>query len=507
MIGLRFGALLCFGASFLPAQDLRDFERKVTQFTLANGMRFLVLERHQVPVVSFHTYVNAGSSQDPAGKTGMASLIARLAIEGTDTIGTRNWPAEKKALEDVEAAFEREDAERSKGSLANAGELALLHANVTSALSTAFGLQNPNEYQHAIDENGGRALDSHATPDSIELSYSLPSNRIELWFVLESQRLFHPIFRNFFTDRQILQGDAGNALDAKSPLRLRQSLAAAAFEDLPYRNPVLGLPGDLATISPADARSFFETFCVPGNTIMAIVGDVDPANAQRLAERYFGPIPAKPRPPAMRVQELPQLGPKTVAVWSDGPPQVLIGYKRPPEIHRDDAALDVIATILGDKRTGWLGTELIEEKRLAQSVTVVSDFPAARYVNLFLLTVNPANGHTVDENRKAIDQVVTRLQSKPIDAETLTRARNILRGRYLRLLASNQELASLLPRVYADYGDWRRLFMLGSDYTHLTSADIQRVATEYLTPVGRTVVYLTAPPQPGSGAADAGGAQ
>ena len=103
MIGFRFGTLLCLGALLLPAQELRDYERKVTEFTLTNGLHFILLERHQVPVVSFHTYVNAGSSRDPGGQTGMAQMLARLAFKGTDTVGTRNWPEEKKELDELDA--------------------------------------------------------------------------------------------------------------------------------------------------------------------------------------------------------------------------------------------------------------------------------------------------------------------------------------------------------------------------------------------------------------------
>jgi predicted Zn-dependent peptidase len=507
VIGLRFGTLLCLGALLLPAQELRDYERKVTEFTLANGLHFILLERHQVPVISFHTYVVAGSAQDPAGKTGLASLIARLAFNGTETIGTKNWPAEKKALEDVEAAYDRMEEERRKGPKASAGALAALQAGETAASSLAVEEQNPDEFTRAIQENGGVGVSSQATPDSIETSYSLPSNRIELWFVLESQRLAHPVFRDFYRERQKLADDGANLAEAKSPAKLRQSLLAAAFEDLPYRNPVLGWPSDVATLRTADAKAFFDTYCGPGNTVISIVGDVDAANAQRLAELYFGPIPAKPRPPQMHTRELPQAGPKTVVLWGDAQPLLTIGYKRPAEMHRDDAALDVIATILGDSRTGWIYRELVEEKQIAQGGEAISTFPSGRYTNLFVLSLTPARDHTVEENRKALDDLVTRLQSKPVDAGTLARVKNILRERVARLLGSNQRLAAFLPAFYVNYGDWRRLFAVAAGYDRVTPEDLQRVALQYLIPAGRTVAYLTSPPEPGSSISSPGGPQ
>ena len=243
------------------------------------------------------------------------------------------------------------------------------------------------------------------------------------------------------------------------------------------------------------------------NIVISIVGDVDPANAKLLAERYFGPIPGKPRPTVMHTQEVPQLGPKTVAIWADAQPLLMVAYKRPGETHRDDPALDLIGMILGDNRTGWMHKTLVEEKQIAQNADAITNFPAPRSVNLFVLSVTPARDHTVEENRKALDDLVTRLQSKPVDAETLARVKNVLRGRFARILGSNRQLANLLSAFYAGYGDWRRLFAVFTQYDRLTGEELQRVALEYLNPAGRTVAYITAGPEPGTSATIPGGLQ
>ncbi|HVW83702.1 MAG TPA: insulinase family protein, partial [Bryobacteraceae bacterium] len=101
-------------AGSLSAQNLADFEKRVTEFTLANGLHFIVLERHEAPVVSFHTYVNAGSVDDPKGKTGLAHMFEHMAFKGTETIGSKDPVAEKKALTEVERIYDELDAERNK---------------------------------------------------------------------------------------------------------------------------------------------------------------------------------------------------------------------------------------------------------------------------------------------------------------------------------------------------------------------------------------------------------
>ena len=506
MIGFRFGTLLCLGALLLPAQELRDYERKVTEFTLTNGLHFILLERHQVPVVSFHTYVNAGSSRDPGGQTGMAQMLARLAITGTDTGGTWYWPEENKELDELDALYDRVEQERSKGSRANQGRIGTLQADAAVALNIATRMENLDEFTRAFQENGGIGVACHATPDSIETSYSLPSNRIELWFLLESQRLAHPVFREFYKERENMLADIRSSVESRPQAILLQTLLATAFEALPYRNPLLGWPSDVINLKKADANAFFDTYFVPGNMVISIVGDVDPANAQRLAERYFSSLPEKPLPPPLHTQEPPQLGAKTVALWGNAQPLLAIAYKRPGETHRDDAALDVIRMILGDGRTSWMYKDLVEEKRIAQWTDAMATFPSGRYTNLFLFLVTPANDHTVEENRKALDDLLTRFQSSPVDAETLARAKNVIRGRVIRMLGSNQQLAALLPSYYVNYGNWRRLFTDLTLYDQVTAEDLQRVASQYFIPANRTIGYIATGPQPGS-ASGIGGPQ
>ncbi len=107
MISAKLFAILLLAPLGILAQDLKEFEKRVTEFTLGNGLHFIVLERHAAPVVSFHTYVNAGSVDDPEGKTGLAHMFEHMAFKGTETVGSKNWPEEKKALAAIEDVYDR----------------------------------------------------------------------------------------------------------------------------------------------------------------------------------------------------------------------------------------------------------------------------------------------------------------------------------------------------------------------------------------------------------------
>ena len=494
MRGLPIALLLA--ALRLPAQNLADFEKRVTEFTLPNGLHFLVVERHEAPVISFNTFVNAGSVNDSAGESGLAHLFERLAFKGTETIGATDWAAEKRALDAVEEVADRLDAERNKGPRADAAKLAGLEAELNVATSRAQSFVVPSQFLRVMQENGGVDMNAVAVYDSSEFRYSLPSNRIELWFLMESQRLLHPVMREFYSAREAALDDYRASVDNNIQGKLVQTLLPAAFTDNPYRNPDLGWEGDLGALRSSRARAFFEKYYVPGNMLMTLVGDVNPAEAKRLAERYFGALPARPLPAPPHAAEPPQPGPKTVWVYS-GQSIVIAAFKRPDMYDKDDPVFDVIRLILSNGRTGLLYKQLVEEKRLAQTAQMVTPFPGGRYPNLALFFLSAAPGRTPAEVIDALTDVIAGLQKAQVDPTVLARARAQARVTVLRQLANNAGLASLLAAYQEENGDRRKLFTSLVDLNKVTAADVQRVASQYFVTNGRTMaISEPRPPSP-----------
>ncbi len=499
--------LLALAPVVMPAQDLKAFEKKVTEFTLPNGLHFIVAERHEAPVISFYTYVNAGSADDPSGRTGIAHMFEHMAFKGTESIGTRDWAAEKKALAVVEEINDAIDAERDKDLQADSSKIDQLRTRLKTAMESAESYVVPNEFLGAIEENGGADLNAGTSLDSTVYHYSLPSNRMELWFLLESQRFLHPVFREFYTERDVAMEEERMRIESNPQGKLVQQFLAASFEAHPYRNPGTGWPSDLMNLRTKDAQAFFEKYYVPANITVAIVGDVDPAEARRMAERYFGPLPARPLPPPVRTVDPPQAGDKTVAVDLPSQPLAMIGYHRPDQTNPDDPVFDVLQLILSDGRTGLLYQDLVQQQRLAVNAQAYGTFPEGRYPNEFVFILAPALNHTVEENQKALDALLLRFAAKQVDAETLNRAKTKARSIVIRRLADNAGLASLLATYYVNYGDWRKLFTSVEDIGKVSASDVQRVALKYLIARPRTVAYIRTritPPAP-AGAGRAGG--
>ena len=167
------------------AQNLKEFEKKVTEFTLANGLHFVVIERHEAPVVSFNTFVKAGSLNDPNGQTGLAHMFEHMAFKGTPWIGSKNWPEEKKALDEVEQIYARLEEERRKDLRANRERINSLENQLKAAIDKANLYVEPNAYPRIVEENGGVGMNAGTNLESTNYYYNFPANRIELLKIAE----------------------------------------------------------------------------------------------------------------------------------------------------------------------------------------------------------------------------------------------------------------------------------------------------------------------------------
>ena len=483
--------------ALLAAQSLKDFEKKVTEFTLPNGLRFLIIERHGAPVVSFNTYVNAGSVDDPSGQTGIAHMFEHMAFKGTPQIGSKNWAKEKAALDAIEVAYDKLEAERRKGQRANPQRVKELEAALKDSIATADEFVEPSEYERVVEQNGGVGLNAGTGMDSTNYYYSFPSNRIELWFLLESERFLHPVNREFYKERDVVREERRMRVESSPQGKLVEALISTAYAAHPYGVMPGGWASDIENFRRPEAEKFYKTYYTPANVTIGIAGDVNPAEAKKLAEKYFGRLPAGPLPPPVRTVEPKQDGEKRVAVASPAQPFLAIAYKNPDQYSDDQAALDILSDVLSGGRTGILYKELVRDKKIALGAGTQDKFPSAKYPGLFLFYVIPNAGHTVEECEKAVYEIIERVKKEKPDAATLERVKTKLRASLIQKLDSNSGLASELCNYSVNYGDWRKLFTELEEFNKVTAEDVQRVAKTYLVASGRTVAYTVAPPAEG----------
>ena len=491
-------------APALRAQDIASFEKRITVKKLANGLTVVIMERPEAPVFSFYTRVDAGSTQEVPGITGLAHMFEHMAFKGTHEIGTTNWPAEKVALEKVEQAYAAYLKENLKEVGRDPKKVADLEKVWQDAVARADEYVVPNEFGEIVESQGGVGLNASTDRDETTYFYSFPQNRLELWAYLESERFLEPVMRQFYKERDVVYEERRMSVDSSPQGRLLEQFLATAFVAHPYRRPVIGWPSDLRAISATDAIHFFHKYYVPANIVVTVVGDVKAAEAMPIVEKYFGRIPAGPAPEPLRVKEPPQDALRTVTVRDKSQPLYVEGYHRPNFRDPDDAVYDVLADLLSKGRTSRLYRSLVRDKRIALAAQGGS-FPGSKYPNLFYFFAAPTQGHTAEEMARPIHDEIERLKTQDVSDEELQSIKTRAKADLIRGLGNDQGLAFQLGEYQALYGDWRELFRQIDDLEKVTKADIRRVAQKTFREDNRTVAIMeTAAPKSPAPAAGKG---
>jgi predicted Zn-dependent peptidase len=507
--------LLILLSALAAAQDVASFEKRVTVKQLPNGLTILICERPEAPVFSFFTMVDAGSTQDPMGKTGLAHMFEHMAFKGTDKIGTTNYAAEKPALEKVETAYAAYLAERDKSVGRDEAKLKQLEKAWKDAIAEADKYVVPNQFGKIVEQSGGQDLNASTDYDETDYHYSLPVNRLELWAYLESERFLHPVLREFYKERNVVIEERRLRTDSNPIGRLLEQFNAAAFEAHPYHRPTVGWMSDLNSFSATDAKKFFDHYYVPANMVVAVAGDVKASEVMPVLEKYFGRLPASSKPDEITTTEPPQNSERKVILKEKAQPLYLEGYHRPDYRTKDDAVYDAITDLMSEGRTSRLYRALVRDKKIASFAAGFSGLPGTKYPHLFAFYAVPLPGHSTQEMADAIHVEIERLKKEDISDDELKMIKTRTKANLIRGLGDNQGLAAQLADYQTRYGDWRELFRSVDRIDQVSKADIRRVANETFNDTNRTVgvIETTAgtgqDDQQGSdqGASDQGGAQ
>jgi len=474
-------------ASSAFAQDVASFEKRITLKKLPNGLTLLICERPEAPVFSFFTHVDVGSVQEVPGITGLAHMFEHMAFKGTDKIGTSNYAAEKVALAKVEKAYGAYDTERRRPVGRDDKKVAALEQAWKDAIAAADKFVIVNEFGDIIDREGGTGLNAFTSNDETGYHYSLPANRLELWAYLESERFLHPVFREFYKERDVVHEERRLRTDSQPVGRLFEQFLAASFIAHPYGRPVVGWDSDLNAFSATDAEQFYKKYYVPANMVVALVGDVKAKETLPILERYFGRLPAGPMPEPARTIEPPQNSERTVILHESSQPFYFEGYHRPDSRDPDDAVYNAISDVLSKGRTSRLYKLLVRDKKIAVFAGGFNGFPGDKYPNLFAFLTVPSAGHTPQEVAEGIHTELEKLKNEDVTDEELQSLKTRAKADLIRGLDDNQGLATQLGTAQARFGDWRQVFRDIDSIEKVTKADIRRVAGKTFVSTNRTV--------------------
>jgi zinc protease len=426
-------AALGAGVSAAPVGKVR-----YTDTELKNGLRVIISEDHAAPVYSLVVQYNVGSRDERKGRTGFAHLFEHMMFKGSENVGQ-------------------------------------------------------NEHPYLIFMNGG-SMNGTTNKDRTMYYETLPANQLDLGLFLEADRMksLGITKENLDNQRNAVQEERRSSVDNQPYGKTFEAVEGLAYENFAYEHSVIGSMADLSAASVDDVAAFFKTYYAPNNAIIGIVGDIDTKTTLAKMEKYFGVIPQQPAPAAVDMSEPPQKEERRLTL-EDGLarlPRIDMAYKIPPSASPDTDAIDVLATILSGGRSGRFYEAIVRQKQLSTSVSAFNE--ETRGPALFRIIGTVVPGKTVADLEAAIDAEIERLKTEPIAAWEIEKARTSAKRAFVSSLGSSFSKAVQLSQDALFYDQPDRINTQEERMARVTAADVQRVAREYLTKTGRTVV-LTMP--------------
>jgi len=482
-LGVKGFFLFISLVSTLSFAGTGDFLERVHELTLANGMKFLLLKREGPPVFSAYIRVKVGGIDEADGKTGIAHLLEHMAFKGNSEVGTKDYDSEKIILKQIEEVHEKKL--NAKGSRRKA-----LDNKMKDLLKEAGRYVVKEEFSKIYQRNGATGLNATTSQDLTSYFVTLPSNKLRLWAYMESQRLKDPVFREFYSERDVV-GEERRMRVEDSPFgSLYEAFINLSFEKSPYRRPTIGYQVDIEKLSATDLKNFYEKYYVPKNMVVALVGNFDLEEVKGVVKEYFGPILDEELPPNPQVAEPEPQRPKRVVIRFDASPSLMFGYLKPNMPQDEDYVFDVLEQILCEGRTSRLYKDLVVKKRLVQSISCNPSTPGSRLYNLFFVYASIRKGHTPDEVLQAFDKVVASLESEGVSEKELKKAKKNILSQWFFSLQSNREIAEALSYFEAIAGTWKYILNHQEKIKSITEKDIQKVVVRYLQPQRRRVAIL-----------------
>jgi len=477
----------------------------VVEKTLTNGLRLLLVERHDEPSVAGGWVAHVGSSNERPGMTGITHLFEHMMFKGTQTIGTKNYPRDLEiiaAQERVRDQMRQEERKmRADYRLGKINDLLQpesktpryreLEKEFNQLIADQRGILVKNEFDRIYSGAGGSGMNAFTSEDMTAYFVTVPANKLELWAWMESERLLHPVFREFYAERDVVFEERRMRTESTPLGKFQEQFNAMFWESSPYAWPVVGWPSDISAISKAQADEFYATYYSPQNITLILVGDFQPDQAEAQVRKYFDRIPRGPRtPPDVVTLEVKQVAEKRLDAEAETNPQVDILWHTVAFQHRDSYPLEILAQILST-RTGRLYKGLVLGSGVATET--YADQGSMKWEGMFNAGGEAKEGHTPQEVEQGIYDNLERLKQEEVPPEELQKVKNNFAAAEYRKLSANYPILMHLIRNDGS-GDWREINEAGPKIQAVTAADVKRVANNYFTKENRAVAIYTRKP-------------
>jgi len=430
-----------YGARVVLSAAVRPPKLEYQIATLPNGLTVVMSEDHSTPIVHAQLWYHVGSRNEKPGRTGFAHLFEHLMFKGSKNVDPEGHTSMIASVGGQSNAYTQDDV-------------------------TVFWQTVPAQY--------------------------LP---LVLWLEADRMATLRIDKDTFANERDVVKEERRMRVDNQPYGRLSEIIFDQAFTVHPYKHATIGSMTDLEAASVDDVRDFYNTYYVPENATLALVGDFDTTQALQLVNQYLGRVPKAERPvPRDIPKEPPSTREKRVTLQEPWPlPAVVVAYHITYDGHPDSYPLHIASKVLSDGQSSRIYRTLVYDKGIALAAS--GDANIIEDPNLFYAVAFIQPGHRPEEAIEALIAEFDRLKAEPIAERELQRAKNQFARDYILGRESNKDKALMLAHAIVIHHDVKTADGEFEIFQKLTTADVQRVARTYFTPENRLVLTLV----PGAG--------
>lgn len=463
-------------AAAQPSARPPDLERDIHHYRLDNGFDLVVAVRPELRLAAINLTAALGSIDDPPDLSGIAHVLEHMTLSGSTRIGSLDPEAEGPALAATDQAF-RDLVRARRAEAPNPSLVSRLERRFEAAHAAAIRTAESGEIIGGrLEAKGAIGLNATTSADSTQYFGWIPTEEIELWISLEAERLQRPIFRRFYSEREVVLQEVEALTGGRSTLH--QLLMETIHPDGPEPQPLAGDLDEIGGLDRQSALDYFHRFYRPENLALAVVGNVDPEAVHRLCERYFSPWRPTGVSEPLPVQPPAPPGPHVGQFNSIRAPIILMAFPQPQNAPKTEAALDALAELINSPELSPVQRRLVAESGVAWNVRAESRYPSEKMAGVFLLRVYGNSGMA---HELLIREAAGQLRKLESSADADLRGAALLAE--IRLATAMDDpptLASLLAFHQAVHDDWSVPFERLRQLRRLEPGDLRRASRDIL---------------------------
>ena len=450
-------------------------------YTLDNGLKVYMSVSDEEPRIQTYIAVRVGGKNDPSETTGLAHYFEHLMFKGSQQFGTQDYEAEKPLLDEIEQLFEvyrktEDEAERKA-----------LYKRIDSISYEASKLAIPNEYDKLMATIGAQGTNAYTGYDMTVYVENIPSNQIENWLKIESDRFKNVVIRGFHTELETIYEEKNMSL-TNDGRKVYEAMNAALFPNHPYgRQTVLGTQEHLKNPSITNVKNYHDQYYVPNNMAICLSGDFDPEQMIAMIDQYFGDMEPNPSIPVLEYEpEQPITEPIVKEVWGLDAANVAIGWRIGGESSEDADVANIVGQVLYNGQAGLIDLDLMQQQKALSAYGYASLSADYGYMQL---AGRPKQGQTLEEVRDLLLGEVAKLRAGDFDEKLIAAAVNNYKLQVMQYLDSNDGRADMYVQTFINGVEWKDEVESLDRMSKITKEDIVRFANEKMGEQSYAIIY------------------